>query len=298
MSTKVEVLISTMDKNDLEFFKRMNIHTDAIIINQNQEKDSTIIYTINGYQMKWVNSTEKGLSNSRNLAISHATADLCVLADDDMVFESDAFIKVEKAYEENPDADLIAFKMDITGNPERAKKYGRKKKWQNYFTSMAIMSGEISFKREKIVKNNLSFNPNQGTGTDFYHGEENVFLYDCLRAGLNILYMPVTTVQVDFSVSSWYEGYTDRYFHTTGVKCYNMSNKFYPLLYMKYAWEHYQGYKDELSLIKAIKLMHKGTNIYKREYESHSDKVQTKKEKQQVIYPEKRNSSQIEEKNR
>jgi len=279
MATKIDVLISTMNRKDFAFFEDMNIHSDVVIVNQNKEVDNIEIHTINSYQVRLVNTTSSGLSNSRNLAIKYSEADICVLADDDMIFNTDAFEKIERAYKENPEADIIAFKMDISGNPERAKNYGKKKKWQNYFSSIAIMSGEISFRRKKIVENGINFNPHQGTGTYFYHGEENVFLYQALREGLKILYMPIETVQVDFSESSWYEGYTKKYFYVTGAKSYNMSHRYYFLLYLRFALEHYRGFKDYYNIFEAVKLMHQGKKMYTEKYGTKPTKVTLIKDK-------------------
>ena len=50
-----------------------------------------------------------------------------------------------------------------------------------------INSVVIAFKRESIIKNNLSFDPLFGLGSIFPTGDEYVFLMECLDKGLNII---------------------------------------------------------------------------------------------------------------
>lgn len=266
----IEVLVSTMNregKEKLDLIKKMNISTDAVVINQNRYLEDHEVLTLSDQKISIINTLDRGLSKSRNLAINHASADICLIADDDMIYHADYEEKIIKAYEEYPEADIIAFQVKRVGNPDREKKFRQSLKWENHITSMKISSVEITFKRDKILQKNLSFNPNLGAGTHFFNGEENVFLYEALRKNFKILYLPVEIAEVDMSDSSWFEGYTKRYFETVGAKFYNMTSAYYNFLIIQFGLRKYSLYKHEMSLFDAFKHMYKGVKKYKEKYE-------------------------------
>ena len=71
---KLEVLISTINRNEFDFIKKINLKCDAIVINQNSTLEDREIQ-FDGYKVKIYNDFGKGLSRSRNLAITYSTAD-------------------------------------------------------------------------------------------------------------------------------------------------------------------------------------------------------------------------------
>lgn len=115
---------------------------------------------------------------------------------------------IESAFEENPYSDLIAFALDYSD-----KKYPRKRINIDYLNALKISSVQIAFRRNSILKNNIFFDERLGAGTGNGAGEEQKFLYDCLKAGLNIIFLPIYIGKViDNSPSSWFHGYTQEYF--------------------------------------------------------------------------------------
>lgn len=265
----IEVLVSTMNRGNLEqleLVRKMNLSTDAVIINQNQDLESIETQTISDQKINIVNTLDRGLSKSRNLAIQHASSDICLIADDDMIYHSDYEEKIIRAYEKYPEADIIAFQVKRVGNPDRVKKFRSKKNWENYITSMKISSVEITFRREKVMQKNLFFNPRIGAGTEFFNGEENVFLYEALRKKCRILYLPIEIAKVDMSESSWFEGYNKSYFETVGAKFFNMTSKYYILLMIQFSLRKYPLYKNDISLVKAFKYMKNGVIKYKEKF--------------------------------
>ena len=83
----IEILIATMNRDNLAFLEVMFSKTDVtkyniLIINQTttEKQLHTTSHTINV-----INVLDKGLSKSRNLALQHATKKLVVFTDDDVV---------------------------------------------------------------------------------------------------------------------------------------------------------------------------------------------------------------------
>jgi len=258
---KVEVLISTMNRKDYSFIDNMNLNSDFLIINQNcEEFRSEKLFGLNKGRI--ISLDEKGLSKSRNLAIQNSTADICILADDDVSYINNYSEIVCDAYKKYCDADIIAFQMHRIGT-KRSKVYRNEQSWENYISCVKISSVEITFKRESIINSKIKFNELMGSGSEFYLGEENIFLCDALKKGLKILYLPIKIGCVDCSKSTWFEGYNSKYFISRGALFYNMSNIYYIFLIIQFAIRKYNLYNYNLSFFKVIIFMIEGVKKYK-----------------------------------
>lgn len=209
---RVEVLISCMFKDDISLIEKSNLYHDVIMVNQCDVPNETIYEYNNG--IKKIDTPSRGLSVSRNTAVKYATADVCVLSDDDELFRNDAQEKISEAYKENPNADIIIFKIDNV-----QKRVWKKTKRLYYWDTLKVGSWQISFKRDSIVKAGIDFDINMGSGTGNGGGEENKFLIDCLKKGLKIYFVPVTiaTMNNNDKKSQWFNGFDEKYFYTRGA---------------------------------------------------------------------------------
>ena len=80
-----QLIVSTMNQKDDSLINRMNISSDAIIINQSNS--FSYHETIIGQStIKWYEFNERGIGLSRNSGLMRATADIIQFADDDMLF--------------------------------------------------------------------------------------------------------------------------------------------------------------------------------------------------------------------
>lgn len=208
--SRVEVLISAMHQNDFSIFQRTQIKTDALMINQCDEVGELEKNTEYGFQ-RIISTTERGLSRSRNLAIQNAKSEICLLCDDDEMFYKGYARKIENAYDRHPDADLICFQIKREG-----KKYPGKEYRVNYLKSLRISSWQLSMKVDSILRAGIRFDTDFGSGTPLGSGEENIFMFDCLKAGLKIYYVPVCIGKVEQKQSNWFHGFTDQYFFNRG----------------------------------------------------------------------------------
>ena len=212
----LEVLISCMHQKDASIIKRTNVQSNVLVINQcSREKKENFTFE-NGNNESCnaliISTTERGLSRSRNMAIDNATGDICLICDDDEVLEDDYASIIVNAFEKYPQADVITF---IVHTPRRCS-YPTKGKKIGYIGAMKRNSWEIAFRRESIIKNNIHFDVNMGSGTGNGAGEENKFLFDCLKKGLRIRLVPQLIASVAQKESQWFHGYTDSYFVNRG----------------------------------------------------------------------------------
>ena len=140
----------------------------------------------------------RGLSANRNNAIAHATADICVIADDDCLYDEQHLKNITDAYSKYPDDDIICFtaqdydSQPLRHYPAEDMPYLQAVKQGYYPTSF-----QITFRR-KSVAGRIAFNTNFGLGSALLcAGEEEVFIADAMRAGLNIMYVSQPIVRTD-----------------------------------------------------------------------------------------------------
>lgn len=134
----------------------------------------------------------RGLSRNRNNAIRHATADVCLIADDDCRYTHEQLQAVLNTFEQTPNLDIATFRYSSEGH----KKYypARIEDLSTYPKGYYVSSIEIAFKRERIL-GKLWFNEHFGLGAEVFHcGEENIFLRDAIALGMNCKFFPITIV--------------------------------------------------------------------------------------------------------
>lgn len=252
----LQLIISTMHKSGMENFAAMKIQTDAVVVNQCEE-DSVQMYTEGEHRIDWVNSSTRGLSVSRNIALKNATADIVLLCDDDEELVDEYSDVILSAFDVHPDADVIAFQVE--GIEREFKKYSPDAKKLNYLSSLSVSSVEIALKRESVLKKNLCFQEEFGTGAKYKMGEENIFLYDCLKAGLALYYEPQCIAKLHMDDSSWFSGFNQKYFFDRGAVYYELFGTLKgKLMLLVFAKKNYKRFKNEMSFFASLKYMFEG----------------------------------------
>lgn len=212
----LQVLVSTMNQSDCSALAaKMNIRSDAIIINQSgytgYEKLSSNAGKISVYTVD-----DRGLSNSRNLALIKSSAELICLADDDMTY-SDTYVEdILAEFDQHPDADAILFYVKSVNGREGSQKIKRTGRLGK-IEYKEFCSVEIVVKREKLLASNIWFNTVFGSGATYKCGEDTIFLKDLQRHGFTIYKSEKQIATVDMSESTWFKGYTKEYFFNKGA---------------------------------------------------------------------------------
>lgn len=255
----LQVLVSTMHQKDYSLLQKMNIQSDAIVINQG---DSSGIYEFENQksQIKWVDTTERGLSRSRNEALRKATKEICLLSDDDLEYVPHYKEIITEAFINNPKADIIVFQVE--GIERRFKKYTPKKRNIGFLNAMKISSVEIAFKLQSIRDKNLDFDELFGAGAKYPMGEENIFLSEALKCGLKIVYVPAKIANLHMGNSCWFKGFNKEYLMSRGAGFAAMSNKMGYLLIVQFALRKYKLFKDNYSLREVFVFMFEGRRRY------------------------------------
>ncbi len=251
------VLISCMHQDNHDIIKKSNVQTDVVVVNQCDRNLVESFDFVNKKgetcHAKFINTTERGLSRSRNMAIANAEdADVCLICDDDEYLFDDYPQKILDSYKEEPEADIIAFSLDRKDHP----KVFPNKKFKLGFKSIGqISSLQISFRRNRIVNTDINFDVKMGSGSGNGGGEENMFLHTCRRKGLKMMYFPkVIATILSTGNSKWFKGYTNEYFRNLGWVTRRIHGTFVGALYL-FMWflKHRKMYKSDNTTLNAVK---------------------------------------------
>lgn len=249
--SKFQILLSCMNVADFSIVQKSHLeNVDCLLINQcNTETDGFV----QSGRHHMFNTSTRGLSVSRNLALQHSKADICLLSDDDEVFCPGLENTVLSAYNSYPDADVIIFKM--TNYPT---KLGNKARRLKKYDLLRVASWQISFKTSS-VKGKIGFDTKLGAGTPNGAGEENKFLLDCHKAGLKIYYVPEEIASVAQVESTWFSGYNQKYFFNRGKTTRYILGLPISVLYaVHFLILKYKRYHKDISTWQAGRFLFKG----------------------------------------
>ena len=252
---KIQVLVASMHQKDHSLLEKMNIQTDAIIANQ-CDQNSVEQFIWNDHEIMYLNFAERGVGLNRNNALIRANADICLFADDDMVYVDGYNKIIEKAFNEHPNADVIIFNLNDESNSRYMIQKEEKIGYLNY---LRYGTARVAVRLSRIKENAIYFNQLFGGGCQYCHGEDNLFLTACLNNKLKIVALPETiaTLKVERE-STWNNGYDDKYLHDQGVLYKAISRKWWKLLCLQDAIRRHKSYN--LSASVAYKKMIAGGN--------------------------------------
>jgi len=235
----LEILISTMFREDLDFLKPIFINNsiedfNIIIVNQTDENK---ILKSEFNNIKVINSYGRGSPNSRNLAIENSSHDICLMADDDIVYQSNLKQTILDAYKKHQNVDMISFEaIDEENNlyaKYSAEGFHNKKSLKNIYTWV------ITFKRLIFKNNKIYFNHYFGVGSVFKGSTEYVFLRNAFDKGLKMIHVSKTIVMHPSESSGRFMGSDNAFFASTARthRFHGNLSYFWLLKYVLYMWK-------------------------------------------------------------
>ena len=269
-TSELEILLSTMNRDSLSFlgslFPGGNFSDKKILIINQTSPGKQLIS--NFPNIRVINSFEKGLSKSRNLAIENAKGDICLFADDDVSYEEDYERRIMKAYERYKEAHIVTFQM-MKPDGKLYRDYPARR-LHSRRTVSSVNSVVISFKREAIQNSKVRFNTLFGLGASFETGDEYIFLRDALKAKFTLCFEPVS-ILTHPAVSSGQQIQEDRIAFARAAIFYKYSGILGYLRFGRYLYlnvrngnldksDFWPKYKTGLKGIKAFKNMRNQEN--------------------------------------
>lgn len=256
---KFEILCVTMNQKDFSKIEEMNIHSNVVFANQ-CECTAYDELAFEGCIAKMISTQTRGVGINRNLSLSYASAEICLLADDDVVYNDDMEKKVLAEFDKYPDADIIIFHFDTDDKLRQQVKYSKTKRWSK-LRGIPWGGFRIAFRLKSIRRANIWFTALFGGGTIFPSGEDSKFLIELCREGLTLYVSKETIGTVSFETSTWFTGRDEKYFYGKGA--------FYKSIHPRtvYLWTVYCALnitKSNLSFLQKLRWMKNGVFGYKK----------------------------------
>lgn len=240
VSVPFEILISTMFRSDLSFLEAMFPNGDysmysILIINQT---DTARQLESSHAHVRVINTEERGLPQSRNMAIHNAIGEVCLVADDDVVYVPNLEAIILAGYNTYPGAAVVTFQLQKT-NGELFRKYPNVTRHTN--SSYKTVNGVvISFKKDVLLEKDVLYNLNFGLGAIFSGANEYVFMRNVIKAKLPAYFVP-TIILTHPDVSSGQDLGSDRLLYLRGAlayKCYGIWGYLWVLKYVFFLIRH------------------------------------------------------------
>lgn len=235
--------------------KKMNIRCSAVIANQ-ADRDEIINKDGEYGNIKMITTSTRGVGLNRNIALMASSEDILLLADDDVIYNDDMPTSVIGAFEQNPDADVIVFGMNILKDGKVTEKRVDSKKKLHIWNSMRYGTYRIAIKRQALMNSNITFNQCFGGGCPFSAGEDSLFLKSCFDSGLKVYSDSYVLGSCCKDTSSWFTGYNEKYFYDKGV----LVSKLFPCssYIMALYFGAYFKRETKLGLMQRLKLVYAG----------------------------------------
>jgi len=258
---KFEILCVTMHQKDFSKIKSMNIHSDVVFANQCDQTGYSE-YQFENHIAKMISTSTKGVGINRNLTLMYASADICLLADDDIVYREDLELVILNEFDKHPDADIFIFNYDaINSGNRKIKKFKKTKKSSKFLRKMG--GGiRIAFRLASAKKANLWFTTLFGGGCIFPCGEDSKWLIDAYNKHLNVYVSKESIGTVSFGDSSWFNGVNERYFYGFGAFYKDAHPISYPLWMLYFAIRTTKMTK--MGFLKKVHWMRNGVKGYKK----------------------------------
>ena len=270
-----ELLISAVNKDPEELARTMRIASDALIVVQDpsheaREEEAALQPCGDASpvseeaprkdpgrsRIRCFRQKGRGVGRSRNAALSHAQADICLFGDEDIIYDDGYEERILSAFASHPEASVITFNVRVD---ERRRTYWNGKphriRWYNYGRYPAYA---IAVRRRDILKNNIRYSTLFGGGARYSNGEDSLFLHDCLKAGLVLFADTAVLGEETYRESTWFRGYTDKFFYDRGVLYHFLYGKAAAIFGLRFLLANRKEMLKECSLSRAYALLRKG----------------------------------------
>jgi len=232
---RLQTLVSCVKQNTDTMARVMNLESDAIIINQCDVNDYSE-YEYEGHKICCYSFREKGVGLSRNNALMRADADIILFSDEDIRYTEGYAEKVLRAFEQRPKADMLLFNFDVI--EERATYHTDKEHRVRIYNSGRYPTYSFAIRLEKLRMAGISFNILFGGGARYSNGEDSLFIKDCLKHGFKIYALPISLGKEEPRPSTWFNGYTEKFFFDRGVLYKPLYGCFAKILALRFLLAH------------------------------------------------------------
>ena len=263
---RLQILVSAVNKDAARLPEIMNIESDAVIVDQiigekakeqfsfSENREEELEYR--GKRIRIIYRDEKGVGLSRNTALQNSDHELIQFGDDDIVYNEGYGKAIIEEFDAHPEADILLFNVEAQ---EGRKTYWNEDyarvTWQNYGRYPAYA---ICARRKKLEASGVRYSLLFGGGAPYMNGEDSLFLHDCLEAGLNTYRTTVALGHERAGESTWFKGYSEKFFFDRGVLYHFLYGKMAIALGFRFLFKNRKSMCAEMGLFKCFKILVKG----------------------------------------
>lgn len=257
-----QILVAAMNSDARTLAEKMNISSDAIIINQCDRYDFQSLQH-KGNVIDFYSFQERGVGLSRNNALLRADHDISLFSDCDIIFYDDYEKKVCDEFASHPEADLIFFNFDVCD--ERRTYHTEHFKKVSWFNCGRYPTFAMAVRTAKIHANNITFSLLFGGGAKYSNGEDSLFIQDCLKKGLKAYASDVTLGREEDTPSTWFHGYNEKFFTDRGVLYSHLYGRMALPFAYRFLLKHKSIFNESISKKDAWRFIRQGIQIGKEE---------------------------------
>lgn len=228
---KLQFLVSAVKQDVRALAEKMNLQAESIIINQCEENRYEE-FEYRGSRMRCYHFAEKGVGLSRNNALLRADGDICMFADEDIVYREGAAKAVTDAFEEHPGADMLLFNLKV--QPSRRTYWTESYHRVHLYNCGRYPAYSFALRRQRLHEKNVTYSLLFGGGAKYSNGEDSLFISDCIRAGLKVYAVPVEIGEEVPRPSTWFFGYDEKFFYDRGVLYRALYGRLAPLMGLRF----------------------------------------------------------------
>ena len=265
----IQVLVSAVEQDAEALERRMRIGTSAVIVNQCDRYGYREWREAGGGQsgkedrrIQVFSMPERGVGLSRNTALLHASGDICLFSDEDIVLSEDYEAQIAEAYGQLPDADMILFNVRVA--PARRTYWNEDIHRINRRNYGRYPAYSITARLGALRRANAHYSLLFGGGARYSDGEGSLFLRDCLRAGLRIYAHTACIGEETERKSTWFSGYHEKFFRDRGVLYHYLYGRLALPLSCRFLLAHRRQMCVEIPISRAYALMRDGVREARR----------------------------------
>lgn len=259
---EVQVLVAAMHAEPKKLVCRMNLSSDAVIIDQ-CETDGEEEFTYKNHRIRCFHYAERGVGKSRNHAIEKADRDICLFSDEDIVYRDDYAQKIAAAFAKNPRADMIVFNVEVA--EDRRTYFITGEKRVHFYNCGRYGAVSFAIRTDALKKTGVLFSTLFGGGAKYSNGEDSLFIKELMDKGIKVYTSPEIIGREAESSSTWFTGYHDKFFFDRGVLYHFLYGALASAMALRFLLAHKSTLCTQMTVKEAYRLMRQGIRQGRKE---------------------------------
>lgn len=252
---RLQLLVAAMHTDGHTLAEQMHIDSEAIIVSQGDHY-AFEEFEYKGHKIKYFAMAERGVGLSRNTSLLRADGDICLFADEDIVYQDNYAQLVIAEFEKHPEADMLVFNVQAAEGREtyRTDSFGRVR----WFNCGRYPTYSFAAKTDQLHKKNITFSLLFGGGAPYCNGEDSLFIAECIKKGLKVYKVPVLIGKENGRESTWFKGYNRKFFFDRGVLYSHLYGRLAKIMAFRFVYTKKREMCQEINWQDAYKIVCEG----------------------------------------